>query len=57
MGGGPIVPMRILERGMVLLDISADASKALGLKARGGYDGPRHTVDNSDAGRNPAKTE
>ena len=31
-GGGPIVPMRILERGMVLLDISADASKALGFK-------------------------
>jgi len=31
-GGGSIVPMRILERGMVLLDISADASKALGLK-------------------------
>jgi serine/threonine protein kinase len=31
-GGGPIVPMHILERGMVLLDISADASKALGLK-------------------------
>ena len=34
-GGGPIVPMRILERGMVLLDISADASKALGLKQDG----------------------
>ena len=31
-GGGPIVPMHILEPGMVLLDISADASKALGLK-------------------------
>jgi serine/threonine protein kinase/Tol biopolymer transport system component len=31
-GGGPIVPMRILERGMVLLDISTDASKALGFK-------------------------
>jgi len=31
-GGGSIVPMRILERGMVLLDISADASKALGSK-------------------------
>jgi serine/threonine protein kinase/Tol biopolymer transport system component len=31
-GGGPIAPMRILERGMVLLDISADASKALGFK-------------------------
>jgi serine/threonine protein kinase/Tol biopolymer transport system component len=31
-GGGPIVPMHILERGMVLLDISADASKALGFK-------------------------
>jgi len=29
-GGGPMVPMHILERGMVLLDISADASKALG---------------------------
>ena len=34
-GGGPIVPMRILERGMLLLDISADASKALGLKQDG----------------------
>ena len=34
-GGGPIVPMRILERGMVMLDISADASKALGLKFDG----------------------
>ena len=33
--GGPIVPMRILERGMLLLDISADASKALGLKPYG----------------------
>ncbi len=33
--GGPIVPMRILERGMWLLDISADASKALGLKQVG----------------------
>jgi serine/threonine protein kinase len=34
-GGGPIVPMRILERGMLLLDISADSSKALGLKPDG----------------------
>jgi Tol biopolymer transport system component len=34
-GGGPIVPMRILERGMLLLDISADASQALGLKVDG----------------------
>jgi serine/threonine protein kinase len=34
-GGGPIVPMRILERGMVMLDISADASKALGKKMDG----------------------
>ncbi len=34
-GGGPIVPMRILQRGMVMLDISADASKALGLKFDG----------------------
>jgi serine/threonine protein kinase/Tol biopolymer transport system component len=34
-GGGPIVPMRILERGMLLLDISADASRALGLKVDG----------------------
>jgi serine/threonine protein kinase len=34
-GGGPIVPMRILERGMMMLDISADASKALGLKLDG----------------------
>ena len=34
-GGGPIVPMRILERGMVLLDISADGSKALGFKQDG----------------------
>jgi Tol biopolymer transport system component len=33
--GGPIVPMRILERGMSLLDISADASKALGFKQDG----------------------
>ena len=33
--GGPIVPMRILERGMSLLDISADASKALGSKQVG----------------------
>jgi serine/threonine protein kinase/Tol biopolymer transport system component len=31
-GGGPIVPMHILERGIVLLDISADASRALGLQ-------------------------
>jgi serine/threonine protein kinase len=31
-GGGSIVPMRILEPGMLLLDISADGSKALGLK-------------------------
>jgi serine/threonine protein kinase/Tol biopolymer transport system component len=31
-GGGPIVPMRILDPGTALLDISADASKALGLK-------------------------
>jgi serine/threonine protein kinase/Tol biopolymer transport system component len=31
-GGGPIVPMHILEPGMILLDISADASKALGFK-------------------------
>jgi serine/threonine protein kinase len=30
--GGPIVPMRILEPGMLLLDISPDASTALGLK-------------------------
>jgi eukaryotic-like serine/threonine-protein kinase len=35
LGGGPIVPMRILERGMVMLDISADASKALGFKVDG----------------------
>ena len=34
-GGGPIVPMSILERGMSLLDISADASKALGFKQDG----------------------
>jgi serine/threonine protein kinase/Tol biopolymer transport system component len=34
-GGGPIVPMHILERGMLLLDISADASKALGVKPDG----------------------
>ncbi len=34
-GGGPIVPMRILERGMVMLDISADTSKALGSKMDG----------------------
>ena len=34
-GGGSIVPMRILERGTLLLDISADASKALGLKLDG----------------------
>jgi serine/threonine protein kinase/Tol biopolymer transport system component len=34
-GGGPMVPMRILERGMLLLDISADASKALGFKVDG----------------------
>jgi serine/threonine protein kinase/Tol biopolymer transport system component len=34
-GGGPIVPMRILERGTFLLDISADASQALGLKVDG----------------------
>jgi serine/threonine protein kinase len=33
--GGPIVPMRILERGMLLLDISADASKALSIKPDG----------------------
>ena len=33
--GGSIVPMRILERGTLLLDISADASKALGLKPDG----------------------
>ncbi len=33
--GGPIVPMRILERGMLLLDISADGSKALGLEPDG----------------------
>ena len=33
--GGPIVPMHILERGMWLQDISADASKALGLKQDG----------------------
>src|SRR6202453_231145 len=33
--GGPIVPMRILERGTLLLDISADASTALGLKLDG----------------------
>jgi serine/threonine protein kinase len=31
-GGGPIVPMQILERGMILADISADGAKALGLK-------------------------
>jgi serine/threonine protein kinase/Tol biopolymer transport system component len=34
-GGGPIVPISILERGMSLLDISADASKALGSKLDG----------------------
>ena len=34
-GGGPIVPMRILERGTFLLDISADASQALGMKVDG----------------------
>jgi serine/threonine protein kinase/Tol biopolymer transport system component len=34
-GGGPIVPMRILEPGMLLRDISADASNALGLKFDG----------------------
>jgi serine/threonine protein kinase/Tol biopolymer transport system component len=34
-GGGPIVPMHILEPGMLLLDISADASKALALKLEG----------------------
>ncbi len=33
--GGPIVPMRILEPGMLLLDISADASKALSIKPDG----------------------
>jgi eukaryotic-like serine/threonine-protein kinase len=32
-GGGPIVPMRLLGPGISMLDISADASKALGIKA------------------------
>ncbi len=34
-GGGPVVPMHILEPGMLLLDISADGAKALGLKPDG----------------------